>query len=213
MILMLQPYSELINPPPYHPTLNMKGKFPMFPFFTHLLIPLSLFSPILFIFKKYVSIDSRERKRGRDRNINDERGSSIGCLLHTPLLRIKPTTCACAPIGNQTMTSWCIGPCSTTEHHWPGFLWYSLQPYSFQVKMSKWEHEELQVMERRKDNLRPPNTSPGPRQELPHPELGWEAFRKPIRTPIGNVATTDNIDIHLMLRLTAHVTFTAFCSI
>jgi len=26
----------------------------------------------------------RERKGGRNRNINDERESSIGCLLHTP---------------------------------------------------------------------------------------------------------------------------------
>lgn len=39
-----------------------------------------------------------------------------------------------------------------------------------------------------------------PRQELPHPELSWEALRKPIRTSMGNVTTTDIIDMYLILR-------------
>lgn len=39
-----------------------------------------------------------------------------------------------------------------------------------------------------------------PRQGLPHLELGWGPFRKPIRASVGNVTITDTTDVNLMLR-------------
>ncbi|ELK27467.1 Glycerol-3-phosphate dehydrogenase, mitochondrial [Myotis davidii] len=48
-----------------------------------------------------------ERESDRDRNINDETESLIGCLLHAPH-GIEPTTQACALTGNRTETSWFV---------------------------------------------------------------------------------------------------------
>lgn len=49
---------------------------------------------------------------------------STCCLLHTPYLRSSPETWACAPVGTEPGSSWCMDH-STTEPHGLAILLFS----------------------------------------------------------------------------------------